>query len=60
VVGIPRMRCHQTYTDPNITPHLETFRANNRRVCVAVQEVLAVHLGSGSGAPTESRLDGGE
>jgi hypothetical protein len=50
------------YTDPpiQITPYLETFPANNRRVCVAVQEVLAVRLGFGSGAPTESRLDGGE
>ena len=60
VVGIPRMPRHQTYTDPNITPHIETLRANNRPVCVANEEVLALRLGSSPGAPSESRLDGSE
>ena len=36
------------------------LRANNRPVCVANEEVLALRLGSSPGAPSESRLDGSE
>ena len=47
VVGIPRMRCHQTYADPDITPFLEALRPNDRCVGMAVQETLAVRFGAG-------------
>lgn len=57
MIGISHMRCHEADTDLDITPYFESFRADDFRIGVPVQERLALRLGAWPYSPTELRLD---
>ena len=60
VVGIPRMGRHKAHTYPDITPHLEPVWTRDRRISVAVQELLALCFGASPDLPIELRLNNGK
>ncbi len=60
MVGISRMRRHETHADPDIASYLEPLRTSDRRVGVAIQELLALRLGASPDLPVELWFDDGK